>query len=101
MNKKSSNGNHFISSKKNIERFRNLTTERKIPPALFLSPSPKSNLFKGNSNVKFDIKNNLNNMHYNNKKINLIDFFINKRDKKDNTIKLCLEKFLDFKSLLH
>ena len=97
MNKKSSNGNNFISSnKKNIERFRNLTTERKIPPALFLSPSQKRILFKGNSNVKCDIKN----MHNNNKKINLIDLFLNKRDKKDNTIKLCLEKFLDFKSLL-
>jgi hypothetical protein len=40
------------------------------------------------------------NNYNNNKKINLIDFFVNRRDKKDNNIKLCLEKFLDFKSLL-
>ena len=102
INKKSSNGKNFVSSyKKNMERFRNLTTERKIPLSLFLSPSQKSNLFKGNSKIKFEIKNlsNMNNYN-NNKKINLIDFFVNRRDKKDNNIKLCLEKFLDFKSLL-
>ena len=102
INKKSSNGKNFVSSyKKNMERFRNLTTERKIPLSLFLSPSQKSNLFKGNSKIKFEIKNlsNMNN-YCKNKKINLIDFFVNRRDKKDNNIKLCLEKFLDFKSLL-
>ena len=101
MNKKISNENNNISSyKKNIERFRNLTSERKIPLSLFLSPSQKSNLFKGKNEIKFGIKNLNFIKNSKNNKINLIDLFVNKRDKKDNIIKACIEKFLDFKSLL-
>ena len=97
-NKNSPTGNNNISSyKKNMERFRNLTSQRKMPLSLFLSPCQKNNLFKGNSNIKFDIKN-MNDLGIN--KINFVDLFVNKRDKKENNFKVCLENFLDFKSLL-
>ena len=101
VNKNNSNVNNNISSyKKNMERFKNLTSERKMPLSLFLSPSEKNNLFKGNKDIKFEIKNSniINNIK--NNKIKLIDLFVNRKDKKDNNIKTCIEKFLDFKSLL-
>ena len=85
--------NNISSYKKNMERFRNLTSERKMPLSLFLSPSQKNNLFKGNNNTMLGIKKMNNN-------IKLIDLFVNKKDKKENNIKICIEKFLDFKSLL-
>ena len=78
-----------------MERFKKLTTEKKIPLSFFLSPLQKSNLFNGNKNPKIENKNMKNICSF-----NLIDFFTNKRDKKDNKIKICIENFLDFKSLL-
>ena len=96
--KNSPNWNNNISSyKKNMERFRNLTSQRKMPLSLFLSPCQKNNLFNGNNNINFEIKNK---NGLNIKKISLIDLFVNRRDKKENTFKTYLEKFLDFKSLL-
>ena len=95
-------GNNNISSyKKNMERFRNLTSERKMPLSLFLSPAQKSNLFNGKNNIKFGMKNmNGINIIKKNNNIKLIDFFANRKDKKENKIKICIENFLDFKSLL-
>ena len=91
-----SNDNNNISSyKKNMERFKNLTTERKMPVSLFLSPTQKNNLFNG-----IDIKLETKNMFMNNNKVKLINLLIYKKDKEENKIKMCIEKFLDFKSLL-
>ena len=93
---KNINYNNNISSyKKNMERFRNLTTERKMPLSLFLSPSQKSNLFNGNKDIKFGFKN-FGNIY----KVKLIDLLVNKKEKDENKIKMCIEKYLDFKSLL-
>ena len=92
-----SNDNNNISSyKKNMERFKNLTTERKMPVSLFLSPTQKNNLFNG-IDIKLETKNMFMN---NNNKVKLINLFIYKKDKEENKIKMCIEKFLDFKSLL-
>ena len=88
--------NENISSyRKNIERFKNLTTEKKIPVSLFLSRTQKNKLFNGEE-IKFKNKNNINNI----KKIKLIDILLNEKDKKDNKIKLSIENKLDLKSLL-
>ena len=93
---KHNNYNNNISSyKKNMERFRNLTTERKMPLSLFLSPSQKSNLFKEKKEIKLGIKN-MSNIY----KIKLIDLLVNKKGKDENKIKICVENYLDFKSLL-
>ena len=89
------NNDNISSYKKNMERFKKLTTEKKIPLSFFLSPLQKSNLFNENKNPKIENKNMKNICSF-----NLIDFFANKRDKKDNKIKICIENFLDFKSLL-
>ena len=92
-----SNDNNNISSyKKNMERFKNLTTERKMPVSLFLSPTQKNNLFNG-IDIKLETKNMFMN---NNNKVKLINLLIYKKDKEENKIKMCIEKFLDFKSLL-
>ena len=93
------NNNNISSYKKNMERFRNLTTERKIPVSLFLSPSQKNNLFKG-KNVKLETKNMYMYKNNSNNKVKLINLLMYKKDKEDNKIKICIEKFLDFKSLL-
>ena len=90
-----SNDNNISSYKKNMERFKNLTTERKMPVSLFLSPTQKNNLFNG-----IDIKLETKNMFMNNNKVKLINLLIYKKDKEENKIKMCIEKFLDFKSLL-
>ena len=93
-----SNDNNNISSyKKNMERFKNLTTERKMPVSLFLSPTQKNNLFNG-IDIKLETKNMF--MNNNNNKVKLINLLIYKKDKEENKIKMCIEKFLDFKSLL-
>ena len=93
-----SNDNNNISSyKKNMERFKNLTTERKMPVSLFLSPTQKNNLFNG-IDIKLETKNIF--MNNNNNKVKLINLLIYKKDKEENKIKMCIEKFLDFKSLL-
>ena len=89
------NNDNISSYKKNMERFKKLTTEKKIPLSFFLSPLQKSNLFNGNKIPKIENKNMKNICSF-----NLIDFFTNRRDKKDNKIKICIENFLDFKSLL-
>ena len=92
-----SNDNNNISSyKKNMERFKNLTTERKMPVSLFLSPTQKNNLFNG-IDIKLETKNMFMN---NNNKVKLINLLIYKKDKEENKIKMCIEKFLDLKSLL-
>ena len=92
-----SNDNNNISSyKKNMERFKNLTTERKMPVSLFLSPTQKNNLFNG-IDIKLETKNKF---MTNNNKVKLINLLIYKKDKEENKIKMCIEKFLDFKSLL-
>ena len=92
-----SNDNNNISSyKKNMERFKNLTTERKMPVSLFLSPTQKNNLFNG-IDIKLETKNMFMN---NNNKVKFINLLIYKKDKEENKIKMCIEKFLDFKSLL-
>ena len=93
------NNNNISSYKKNMERFRNLTTERKIPVSLFLSPTQKNNLFKG-KNVKLETKNMYMYKNNSNNKVKLINLLIYKKDKEDNKIKICIEKFLDLKSLL-
>ena len=91
-----SNDNNISSYKKNMERFKNLTTERKMPVSLFLSPTQKNNLFNG-IDIKLETKNMFMN---NNNKVKLINLLIYKKDKEENKIKMCIEKFLDFKSLL-
>ena len=90
------NNNNISSYKKNMERFKNLTTERKMPVSLFLSPTQKNNLFNG-IDIKLETKNMFMN---NNNKVKLINLLIYKKDKEENKIKMCIEKFLDFKSLL-
>ena len=91
-----SNDNNISSYKKNMERFKNLTTERKMPVSLFLSPTQKNNLFNG-IDIKLETKNMFMN---NNNKVKLINLLIYKKDKEENKIKICIEKFLDYKSLL-
>ena len=91
-----SNDNNISSYKKNMERFKNLTTERKMPVSLFLSPTQKNNLFNG-IDIKLETKNKF---MTNNNKVKLINLLIYKKDKEENKIKMCIEKFLDFKSLL-
>jgi cytochrome bd-type quinol oxidase subunit 1 len=81
-----------------MERFKNLTTERKMPVSLFLSPAQKNNLFNG-IDIKLGTKNMFINNNSNNK-IKLINLLMYKKDKEENKIKTCIEKFLDFKSLL-
>ena len=94
------NNNNYISSyKKNMERFRNLTTERKMPVSLFLSPTQKNNLFNG-KDIKLEIKNMYMYKNNENNKVKLINLLLYKKDKEENKIKICIEKFLDFKSLL-
>ena len=103
-----SNQNNYISSyKKNMNRFKNLSLERKLPLSLFISPSHKNNIFneKNNkTNIINSIKNKLNSNNsqyilslYKNSKIKLINFLMNV---KDNKFKICIESFLDKKSLL-
>ena len=95
-----SNNNNYISSyKKNMERFRNLTTERKMPVSLFLSPTQKNHLFNG-KNIKLGIKNMLMFKNNDDNKVKLINLLMYKKDKEENKIKIFIEKFLDFKSLL-
>ena len=95
VNPHNSNGN-ISSYKKNMERFKNLTTEKKMPVSLFLSPTQKNNLFNNERNKIKNINYNNNNM----KKNKFIDLLINRREKKDNRIKMYIEKYLDFESLL-
>ena len=96
INSNNNNNNYISSYKKNMERFKNLTTERKMPVSLFLSPTQKNNLFNG-IDIKLETKNMFMN---NNNKVKLINLLIYKKDKEENKIKMCIEKFLDFKSLL-
>jgi hypothetical protein len=92
--------NHNISSySKNINRFQNLTTEKKVPLSFYLSPERKNNLFKDDY-FKNNLKNNFNakNIKINfNQKLNLIDFMINE---KYENIKKYINSFLDIKSLI-
>ena len=83
---KSSNKDNISSYKKNMNRLKNLTSERKVPVSLFLSPSQKHNLFKEEKKIKIEIK-----------KIIKISF---NSLLKTNKIKKCIEKFLDIKSYL-
>ena len=102
------NQNNYISSyRKNMNRFKNLSSERKLPLSLFISPSHKNNLFKeknNKTNIINSIKNKVNSNNsqyilelYKNSKIKLINFLMNV---KDNKFKICIESFLDKKSLL-
>ena len=95
-----SNSKNIISSyKKNIKQFQNLTSEKKMPLSLFLSPAKRNNLFK-DVNFKIQKINNINIKNNNlakNKKINLDDLLIIKQYSK---IKKCIEKYLDKKSLV-
>lgn len=95
----SNSKNNISSYKKNIKQFQNLTSEKKMPLSLFLTPAKKNNLFK---DLNFKIpKINYINIKSNNltykKKINLDDLLI---DKQYSVIKEYIENYLDKKSLV-
>ena len=93
----SSTKDNISSYKKNMNRLKNLTTARKVPLPLFLSPTKKNNLFK---DIKFRNINNLlikkKNLSFD-AKINLNDLLINEQY---NTIKKIINDFLDIKSFV-
>ena len=97
----SSTKDNISSYRKNINRFKNIASEKKIPLSLFLSPSQKSNLFK-ESNIqikKIDNKNKGLNLEIN--KLNLNEIFINKKNIKFmNKIKECIINYFDIKTFL-
>ena len=104
--KSSSKDNNISNYKENINRFKNLTSEKKLPLSLLLSPSQRNNLFKQtNSIIKkvneniYNTKINNNNFELNTIQINL-SYFLLKKTGKIAKIKILIKNFLDIKSLI-
>ena len=93
----SSTKDNISSYKKNMNRFKNLTTAKKVPLSLFLSPAQKNNLFKDIEIKKiYNLKVKKNNLSLD-IKINLNDLLTNNEY---NGIKKTFENFLDIKSFI-
>ena len=86
--------------KNNMNRLKDLTTERKAPLPLFLSPAKKNNLYPESKNIKNKIINNLNikknNLSFGNNKNKTIfnDSLMNEK------IIKYISNYLDIKSLI-
>ena len=98
-NNSHSNDFNISSYTKKINRFQNLTSEKKIPLSFYLSPEQKNNLFK-NVNVRSNKINEIKKQRFNlnfNKKIYLCDLLINVDNE---NIKTYIHSYLDKKSLI-
>ena len=98
-NNSHSNDFNISSYTKKINRFENLTSEKKIPLSFYLSPEQKNNLFKGvnvrNNKINDNKKQRFNLNFY--KKIYLSDLLINVDNE---NIKTYIHSYLDKKSLI-
>ena len=104
--KSNSKDNNISNYKENINRFKNLTSAKKFPLSLLLSPSQRNNLFKQTNSIIKKVNENISNTRINNNnldlnkiQINLNYFFLNKTEEIVK-IKIHIEKFLDIKSLI-
>ena len=104
--KSNSKDNNISNYKENINRFKNLTSAKKFPLSLLLSPSQRNNLFKQTNSIIKKVNENISNTRINNNnldlnkiQINLNYFFLNKTEEIVK-IKIHIEKFFDIKSLI-
>ena len=106
-NKGNLKDNSFSSYKKNILRFKNLSSEKRYPLSLFLRVFQKNNLFNQANTSTKSVNEEIKNMKFNTrnfelnkkKKINLCYFLLEKAEE-DNEVKILIENFLDIKSLI-
>ena len=104
--KSRSKDNNISGYKENINRFKNLTSEKKLPLSLLISPSERNNLFKQTNFIIKKVNENINNTKINNNNLDLnkmqinLSYFLLKKSEKIIKIKILIENFLDIKSLI-
>ncbi len=106
--KNSPKDNNISNCKENINRFKNLNSEKKLPLSLLLSPSQRNNLFKQTNSIIQKVNENIYNEKINNYNLDLnkiqinlnLNYFLLEKDENIVKIKILIEKFLDIKSVI-